>query len=358
MTVYIHIHSPSNQPVGKGGTEGEIEGGGKGKGKKIPLAEYAYQVKLTSEHTAYVSSPKIDKISLTVPVDDKDLKNVVREALIQSVKDPTVPHFKNAKVQSSSGVKYSISVNLTPPGSSERVLIQVDPEATKKYPNPSFMRLEFNPDRLGPERLSFFKQQLAEVSYQQLTYAQVVGSARITRVDIACDLANVPTAGVICRYHKPAKWHVYFAPDGNVESIYMGVKSGGGPADALVYDKRQEQLDKKRLLDFWGLEHMRVEIISRKRPFLKNLGALDSPFHLVDLFFPRVVQPPDEAHTWETFLDSCRQRGVEGALDLLPQNIRPLYAERLEESKVLIWRPEKIWAKWNVTVESSGLLTL
>ena len=355
MTVFIRILTPSNKPlegegvVWKGHGEDTDE-------KKIPFKEYAYQVKLAEGHTAYVTRPRIDKISVTVPVKDDDLKKAIQDALVQSVQDPSFPQYKNAK-RPSTGVAYQTNVALQVlPGEGGKVFIHVAPKPAKKNPNPAFMRLEFNPSRLGPEGLSSLKQQMAMMSYGEFTYGHILNTARVTRVDIACDFANVPTADVLCRYHEPAKSHAYHGMGGESETTYMGVKANQKWGDAKVYNKLQEQTDKKHPPDFWGLDHMRVEVISKKRPLLKNLKATNNPFNVVEVFFPRAVEPPEELHHWATFLDSCRMRGIDGALDLLPKKVRKLYVERLEEAKALIWYPDKIWAKWEQTVDDSTLL--
>lgn len=359
MTVLLVINPPSNKPItgeeGKGGKSGKYDKEGKA---LIELKEIAYQVGLEPGVTAYVTRPRVDKISMTYHVEDQELRKAIEHSLIQYVSPLSGHSFINFK-DNKGGVKYAVNVKYVAPGTEESVLIQAGPKTANKNANPAFLRFEFNPYKFGFDNLSVFKKVLAEFCYQEVTYSSLLQQARVTRVDVACEFINVPTAQVFCRYHKPAKWHVYFSSDGVAETIYMGMTAKQKWANAKIYNKLQEQVDKELPLDFQGLDHMRVEVRSAKKPMLKDLGSLNNPFGAVELFFPRLTMPPKktETHFWSMFMDSCRMRGIEGALDLLPSEIRKDFAKHLEESKVAIWKPDQVWAKWDQALEDSGLLT-
>lgn len=46
---------------------------------------------------------------------------------------------------------------------------------------------------------------------------------------------------------------------------------------------------------------------------------------------------------WQKFGDSCKVRGVEGALNLLSSDERPAFEEAFENAQQICWQPDKLW---------------
>lgn len=68
------------------------------------------------------------------------------------------------------------------------------------------------------------------------------------------------------------------------------------------------------------------------------------------------VEPPEEAHHWKLFQDSCRYRGLNAALKQLPEAVREKYVEAIHSPDIKVWRPVDIWSFWPEVLNRSGLL--
>src|SRR6266545_1217411 len=101
-----------------------------------------------------VLKPIIDKISITYPIDDSELRETLIESLLLEAEKghPFAPAPKFGK----GSAQYKASALLTTP-SGDRVLIQIGP---KKANVVHGLRLEFNPAAVGPEGIGFLKDEL------------------------------------------------------------------------------------------------------------------------------------------------------------------------------------------------------
>lgn len=319
---------------------------------KLQLIANAYKYKVGGLYNVYVQGPLIDKISITVPVADKETREKIQHSLVSMAGDQDEPQFEFASVVKTN---YAHAINCTPPGANDKILIQVVP---KKITTTGFLRFEFNPTKIGGENLAMFKELLFELSYTELSWADVIKAGRVTRLDVAIDMINAPTSDLLIESHVPGKSHVYFSQSGNVETSYVGLKKPGKASDQKVYDKLQEETDKNIDPGYSGVFRTRVEItLKAGNQKLSNLEGTKNLFKRITVIHPG--DPPKSADPllWTLYLDSCRFRGIDNATALIPNAIGKNFQAQLETAGEQTWQPEKIWSRWAKALEKTGLLS-
>ncbi|TWB45495.1 hypothetical protein FBZ90_102453 [Nitrospirillum pindoramense] len=314
----------------------------------IPLGEYAYH----KPGLWVVCRPKIDKITLTVKDLDPDLQNLVQANLI-AAEDEKGP-YTSAPV-SKKAPYYQTRALLTHEPSGQNALIEAKP----KLPGAAFLRMEFNPHKLGKAGISFVYSHLLALLSGAYFLHELLPKVRVTRLDIAVDLIDVPIQDVHVTYGNGGKTLAYFSSVGQLETLYVGKKKSG-PAPGYIYDKKQQLLDNGQPLVFKNVSHARVELhVKSSRPLVK-LGTLKNPLNKLTVQWPLAGPSLDlTPHHWSHFLDSVRLRGLQAALSLISDGVtRENYAigfkKGCEENH--IWDAQKLWGMWGEVVHGSGLL--
>lgn len=296
--------------------------------------------------------PKIDKLSITYDIPTNE-HQVVKEMLWGLMKEGDL--FSSAKASKAN--RYKTRAILTHPMTGREILIEVDPKAAKA--NVPFVRLEFNPDKLGPEGVSFVQQQLEAIFLGNHPWQAIATSGKVTRIDLALDLLNIPIDQLVVSSTKGGKSHCYYSAAGALETAYLEIK-GKKAGPKVVYDKAQQLADAKRNPKFEGVPHTRIEVHVKTQRSIAKLGTLPNPFVGLDVSYPAFVgKPSGQEHHWNHFLDSVRYRGRDGALALIPDAAtRNAYADALDAAQKAFWRPAKLWERWPAVLAASGLLGL
>jgi len=314
-----------------------------------------------------VLGPIIDKISITFDIKLKGHKEGIVDLFAATVAAGGA--FAEASSSTKAKSLYAINALLTEPTSGQVILIQMGRKKKKSklktvtlqkpisaQKNLSFMRLEFNPDKLGPKGMAFLKKELAQQFLHQYSWVDIANKGRVTRIDLAADLLYVRSDQLIYASASGGKSMAHYGVSGALETAYLGKKSKS--AKATIYNKRQEQKDKGLQAEFGSINHTRIERhASTLRPLVK-LQELKNPFESLSIVSPlKAIQPPELHHHWLMFLDCCRLRGVSKALALLPTDeLREKYKDALAKSDEEIWQPKKIWENWPKRLAKSGLL--
>lgn len=314
-----------------------------------------------------VLGPIIDKISITFDIKVTEDKEGIVDLFAASVAAGGA--YSEASPSTKAKSHYAINALLTEPTSGQAILIQVGRKKKKsnlKTGTPqkptvtqkklSFMRLEFNPDRLGPKGIAFLKKELGQHFLHQYSWKDVAGNGRVTRIDLAADLLYVRSDQLIYASASGGKSMVHYGASGALETAYLEKKSKF--AKVIIYNKRQEQKDKGLQAGFGSINHTRIERHASTLLPLVKLQKLKNPFESLSIVSPlKAVQPPEQQHHWLMFLDCCRLRGVSKALALLPTDeLREKYKDALAKSDEGIWQPGKIWENWPKRLKKSGLL--
>lgn len=331
---------------------------------KIPLSihsqilkDRAY-VRVIKGASVYICKPRIDKLSLTVAINCTESQAVILEMLEGEVKYvPTQSDLGNhGKLGLSSASKpkgghYQFYYKFRPAGTQQTVHLAVKP--TK--PGSRFLRLEFNPDQLGPSGVAALRDFIDTLFVGALTYQHVLEDSIIQKIDIACDLVNVPMGAVLIRSKLKGK-SMHYVGDAGLETSYQGKSSKAAPIK--VYDKKKQIVEAKGGTPPFGeLSHIRVEISKRTNSIpLCNLGKFSNVMQSVEVLVAAPEMFPEQEHHWQFFVDSCQFRGIDAALNLMPEGLRKAYRKALNGGSDPLWDPVALWSCWPQVVAESGLL--
>ncbi len=314
----------------------------------LQLTALAYSYGKGSKNVS-VFKPVIDKISICVPIADPEERAFYETQIMDLSKDQDFPDFETVSAKDKS-YKYNMKWRHT--GSGKAVLIQAHPYSPSTV---TFLRFEFNPNLLGVDGISAFKEMLNVLfSFEHLTYADIIQIGRFTRLDIAVDLVNARTSDLIVRGRGKGKKVVYYSSTDQMETTYLD-KPKKAPSKAKVYDKLQQQTDKSISPDYVGVSHARVEI-QHGGTKLNKLLNIHNVLKRIKVIHPTTVPAGIDEWVWNLFLDSCRYRGIDEALKMLPEDQQGKALKVLKKAETETWRPKKLWEEWPETVAKYGLL--
>ena len=331
---------------------------------KIPLSiltklgkDKAY-VRVLKGANVYICKPRIDKISITIAINCTEAQGTILELLEGAVKHK--PSSLDPSLDDDHGVSYATKpkrgqykfyYNFRPPGTEQAVHLAVQP---KKKGN-RFMRLEFNPDQLGPTGVAALRGFIDEFFAEAVTYQDVLKNSVVSRIDIACDLVNVPMGTVLVSSNLEGKTMHYVGGSG-LETTYQGKKSKAAPVK--VYDKQKQLIEAKKGTPPYGeLSHVRIEVSKRyNTKQLCDLAKLSNAMKSVDVYVAAPEKLPEQEHHWRLFVDSCQFRGIAAALGQIPMPLRSAYSAALNGGSDPFWKPVTLWECWPQVVAESGLL--
>lgn len=316
-----------------------------------------YRLQLSADVNAYgyennkgyrvnILYPVIDKLSVTIPVDEEDRK-AIDETLMDIHKNE-----EDFSSVSAKGKRYKFNTEWTDKNTGHKVLIQSKPIHAKNY-----TRFELNPTKLGPAGMSRFKTMFEHsITYGDYPYSRILEEGYITRMDIAVDMVNVAPHELIISGKGTGKSIKYLGKaSNNLETVYLD-KPKNKSSYKMVYNKLQDQIDKGNKPSYNEVLHTRAEYTHAGAPF-SNIPNIQNPFKKMKVIHP-IFKPTDaEDWIWELFLNSCRLKGVEASLSLLPDHLQASHRKALEKAAELTWRPEMLMDKWKDYLIKSKVLT-
>ena len=218
------------------------------------------------------------------------------------------------------------------------------------HTNP-FLRIDFNPDRLGPVGVHHFYNSLDIL--QPGLAGRLIGSGRVTRCDAAIDVTGVHIEDIEVACLRKHKTNAHFR-SGTKQTEYFGTRKSGN--QLVIYDKAS-QLTK--------LGHpapsqpiTRLEMRLKPKCSLQQLPTLKNPFLRILLAQEAQLDHlPEPPHVREWFRDSCRVRGLQNAIKLVPKWKQKEYVDALSSTQPWWWRPLEIWTPWPQVIKDLGLLS-
>ena len=321
----------------------------------VQLIANAYWYLRPTGFSVSVLKPKIDRLSVTFDVGEKVARKKIRANLDALASDPNAPGIaKWPKNKGWGSVKYERSYRIGG-GDGKFVLIQ----CAKQTASIAFIRIEFNPDMIGPDGTMEFRKLLPEITCGEVAYTALANAGKVTRLDIAVDLINIDLEDMLVSTAKPGVSMGYFGLSGKAETKYLNVKKKG--SNLYIYDRKTHlqklQEDGKGVgLEYGDAKHTRIEVRVYPNKPIVDLPYLKNPLAKIDLIDIEAAQPPEEVHHWKLFQDSCRYRGLAGALNLLPNNLKGQYTDAVKAVSGELWQPNELWKTWPEVIEKSGLL--
>ncbi len=309
-----------------------------------------------SDSEGYVLDPRIDFLIITVPVTDRIIQGLIGVNLTYMQMDESEPDWvtfnKSHLPKKAKGYyqKYTHGVKINSlPG---LAVIQAKPNSDTH----NFLKLTIVPSRWTASDVDKFWSYLSEVTGTTIDADYILEFGNIRRIDWAIDYLNVDISDFLLqKYSKHKRKSIsYYGTEGGVETHYIGPngqKLSPQNFKAYIYDKKASAIEKGHALEFGELLHMRLEIRLNKtnlgKVTMKSLMILSGkvknrflPYKLTDFF---AANPEGVGAQWHMFGDSCKVRGVDGALNLLSKDERSTFKEALENAQQICWKPDKLW---------------
>jgi hypothetical protein len=283
-----------------------------------------------------VSELKVDKLSLTLNIDDpqerKDTEQNIREATLND-KSSDFSFFP----QWTKGYQSSVGVVLN---THSTLLIQANP----KLENMPFFRVEFNPATAGKTGTLIAKDIID--FFLLKGFNQMAKYGNISRIDLAVDVLNVKVDELLAESTGSKKSGMWCGPRGNIETLYIGSKYSNWRA--CIYDKKH--CLKEKGLPYPHHETTRIECQIKPKCSVNELSKIKNSFKRVNIYNcgNGSELPKSLKMMWNTFLDSCRYRGAQAALMLIQdRNARKKYRDLLIQHLAVPWfDPDEIWKQW------------
>jgi hypothetical protein len=289
------------------------------------------------------TKPIIDKITLVAPSPNTIYKNSIKnggnvnyEQLF--LEQAFTATFDKAFAKSKKGGTYQFNAMIYLECNVHGFLLQMGPK-NKNGKNP-FIRIEFNPTKLGPNGMAELAANL--ISFMDTGFEYFWDHGKTTRIDIAVDLHGVKV-GQVRFLNKWGTTERIIGTSGEIETIYVGKSTS---SQTKIYNKAKEaKLPPEVVIT-------RIERSIRTQVALKNLYKLLNKFEHLALADVLPAKPDNvEKYIWEMFSDSVEKRGPASALNLLPKEQRKLIVTHLKATACDFWNPTEIWCHWPAAVQ-------
>ncbi len=282
--------------------------------------------------------PFIDKISITLPYPNDVYVNSIKNGGTEDYDqwfEKVVYAAVNDKncYQQTQWHGYKLAYRIVLQKSTAVVILQVYPKSGAKGSH--MARLEFNPQKVGPEGLDELAIILSMLFFGECDYVWKYG--RASSMDIAIDLHDV-TVGQMRFLHKWGTTQQTCAMDGKIETIYLGK---GKTQQTKIYDKAAEL---KLNLPY---PITRIERRVKSNVMIKKLKDVKFPFEHLSMEHAMPKAPGGfEAWQWEFYCDAVEKRGPAAASALLPKDLRKKILKHLKQCHSPIWQPTDFWSHW------------
>lgn len=222
-------------------------------------------------------------------------------------------------------------------------LFQFDPFNPKQ----GYMRLEFNPNGLGPAGVENLKWWVDNTSPHGWSTFREWGN--ITRIDV-----NLDVSASISDFIWDSQYYVSrerYKANGRLESIYLGNKEWGKNY-TRIYD--------------WNACHdpsaltskTRIERKQSPKCGLKELSSMKNAFDGARLYHATIPTPEGFTYgAWRLYLNHVAQVGLRNSLFDFELDKREDIKKHIQSYKVSNLNFEEIWKTWPSVVEKLGLAT-
>ncbi len=289
--------------------------------------------------------PKIDGISITMPIHEKEEQKQISSILSHLLTDKTLTQYYGYATKGG----YRRSVLFYPVNeiySAPPFLVQADPYDGSK----AFMRFDWNPSRFSNAQLKDIKLQLYDLLNINWP-VKLISLGRVTRLDIAVDLRGIHIDDLVIHNKWSRAMGLYTGADGRTETIYFGKQTS---SQLCAYD-----LVKKAKEKGWPVPEVpmtRIERRYRKRAMVSELADLPNLLKNIVVHHPNPDTFPIGSGTFETFRNHCQMRGTKRALEAVPVLRRKQMVNWMQTQEANWWSPTSLWNSWPATLKKHGLL--
>ncbi len=289
-----------------------------------------------------------DKLSYTVKISEEN-KPIIKNRIEQLAEN------NYAKIVFKGS--YYKSINLLLGDFNEyKVLIQIEP----KLQNTSYIRVEYNPSKLGVYNLEF-KKYMDDLFKGIGGYTYILENAICTRFDATVDIHNININNLLFSYKRKAISKAYYKSgkinnykDHLITTYYLGNDSG--KSQVCIYDKilkmKKDKNDNPLLyIEIPDHDITRVEIRCKNRLPLIDTMKVKNQFKPMAAV---LLKKANKIKDWRVNMImrlSCHE-GFNNALLAIPNDHRAKFRDLIiEEATPYWWNPDKIWNDWPKTME-------
>lgn len=202
--------------------------------------------------------------------------------------------------------------------------------------NASTFRMEFSASQLREDVPKIMQQRWASLDDKVIPFPALMETAKISRIDIAIDVLNLPVSEIIPYHEKartvwtaqtqlsPIETMLVYIPPGNKKTPHQSYKKR---ANLQIYDKKAEHEANDEEPTYGGLPHTRIEFGHVRGPKLKNVAKWKPKNPPEWRFFWYHHLDDTEKRSDASLMDSIRVRGLRGLSNMMsaaPQDIEAL----------------------------------
>jgi hypothetical protein len=294
----------------------------------------------------------IDRVSITIAVDEVDHRNVIRETYFSDLKKNEQP-FENRGWLSTKGGRYETAMRIHAPNAQNDIagkwskevfaLLQCNP----KNGQGGFLRLEFNPNRWGTS-VQHLWQELEHVMWNPGNFLDFMMKAKVTRLDVAIDIDGIQPDDYVWDTSK-AIYRSHILKRARLETLYLGSKNAArAKGQVRIYDKAaQMKIPNSKLT---RVERVVKSGVLRVADLPKLPNVLDGIecYDVVHALANSGLVPPEYC---QFFHDACASRGLRGALKNIKDDKRRKQIRAvIKSSTPTFWDPDLAWSGWGKAV--------
>lgn len=217
------------------------------------------------------------------------------------------------------------------------------------------LRLEWNPARMveAPEYRAAFMRLLRD--WLGDSFSAEMQDANITRIDLAVDVESLDINNIGVSRADTTVISTNYGRDGLMQSLYLGAKNTD--LRFVIYDKRAER---GGLIVPRQVALTRFEARIKHRMKVSELFDFPNPFARLtvrEFLSMEVNVARNSQHVWRWFVDTCKWRGAEAAIDLI-RNSRTRAAwhrKFVERDRPRWWSPNEIWSGLRSAIDDVGV---
>ncbi|NTV12827.1 MAG: hypothetical protein HGA96_02645 [Desulfobulbaceae bacterium] len=287
------------------------------------------------------SSLFIDKLSLTLSIKDKDVKNATQDFI------DFIGSNYGGKLWESQTYMYNMKIYYD----GEYVLFQCCP----KHKSLSWFRVEYNPSKVSPSEVAEILNHVLPGGYQGL-----IKYGRITRIDIAVDCKWLSVWNLLFYYPGLAVSFNYLK-SGSIQTATIG---GNECVNQFQFYNKVAEINAKngklgKLYKKATPSHPLTRIELRYRPnhyctfdelLFKTVNPLENLRLSLITGMPKSPKNELETMTRQTF-ELAKFIGLPQALNMVPKHRKKYINDILNAGKTDWWKPKKLWETLPAAIE-------
>lgn len=250
------------------------------------------------------------------------------------IRDYFYQHYQY-KTITTHNAKYHCSITFTTKPNLPMVRLVAGITKAKDY----YITWELWPQNITAHDFKFFTTAISKLNYEYpaFIYDIAFSKGKVNKIELACDLLNVPIYDLIFWKPKTRKSTIYK----DKISKQKGTKYVGSSTSQLyfaIYDKAKQLKDKKKYTPWKS--YTRIEArLNKTNMTLTQLSNIESPFIKLQIASAINCQIKWQEPKWLEFIEQALEIGYSMAISGLDKSTRQIFQKRLKECAFENWKP-------------------